>query len=146
MMLAAARYVRTATGPTSGSYGTTRTQGYFDAARKVSPLVTKLDSGTPSVSAFRLEEAGWWQIETGGLFTANCNIAICRGGFATANELASNGTAGTATPVAPVSLCVLREFSVLEQVMIAWTLATAAATMTLRDDNNHVSFTYLGAV
>lgn len=140
MVIAAARYVRTATGPTSGSYGTSRTQGYFDAARKVSSMVTKLDSGSPSVSAFRLEEAGWWMIETGALFSANCTLSICRGGFATANELASSGS------VAAPNVCALREFSALEQVMIAWTIATSAATMTLRDDNNHVAFTYLGAV
>jgi hypothetical protein len=138
MAQAMARYVRTATGPTSGTYGTGRTQGYFDTARKSSPFVVATTSGTPSVSSFQLKAAGVWEICTDAMFSSNATVSICRAGFAVANEIAASGQ------IVNPSCHVLREFDFNATIQIAWTILTTASTMTLRDDNNFVSFLYHG--
>lgn len=141
MSLAVARYVQTAVKRSNGASFTAATiQGYYDAARKPSPLVVHTTSATPLVSSFQLKGAGTWLIIVNGQWGASVSsIAICRAGIAQANTIAKSGS------VVNPNVSALREFSYNDSIQIAWT--TPAVDMTqASDDQNFVSFEYLGAL
>lgn len=138
MVLAVARFVNTTTTRSNGSAYTAATiQGYYDTARDPSPLVVHTTSGTPLVSNFQLKGAGWWLVVVNGEWAGSASIAICRGGIAQANRIAKSGA------VANPNVSALREFNYNDNIQIAWT-TPAAAMVQASEDQNFVSFAYLG--
>lgn len=135
---AQARFIQTSTTRSDASAFTATTiQGYYNTARKPSPLVVHTTSGTPLVSNFQLKAAGSWLIIANGQWSAASSLAICRNGIAQANTMAKSGS------VVNPNVGVLRELSYNDNIQIAWT--TPAGNMVQSsDDQNFVSFAYLG--
>lgn len=138
MALAVARFVNTTTTRSNGAAYTAATiQGYYDTARKPSPLVVHTTSGTPLVSNFQLKGAGSWLIVGNGEWAGVASIQIGRGGITQANRMAKSGS------VANPNVTLLREFNYNDNIQIAWT-TPAAAMVQASEDQNFVSFEYLG--
>jgi len=139
-MLSFARYVNTATQRSDATnYTATSIQGWMPTARKVSPLVTAANSGTPAVSQWTLLAPGVWTIVANVQFSAASSLYICRGGFATANIMAGSGS------VVNPNVTIVREFNANDVIMLRWT--TPVGTMVQgSDDVNFVSFAYHGPI
>jgi hypothetical protein len=145
MALATARFVQTGTqNSTPANWGTTLVQGWYNTVRKATPqptpLVTHVVSGTPSISSFFLQAPGLWLITAAVVFNGQSGtLSLCRNGILPANTMI------TSSVVATPCCSILREFDVGDAVVSAWKPVAAAAMLQASDDQNFISFAYLGA-
>jgi hypothetical protein len=138
---AVARYVQLGTqNSTPANYASGNVQGWFNTIRKASDLVLPIETGTPKVTTFQLLQNGWWIIEANAVFSVTSTLNICLNGIGATAVMAKSGLITTPNVV------VQREFSVNSQIMIRWDLSGSGTMTQGADDQNHVSFTCLGAV
>jgi hypothetical protein len=138
MSLALARFVATLTTRSTGvAFTATTIQGYYDVARKPSPLVVHTTSGSPLVSNFQLKAAGTWLIVANSEWAGASSLAICRNGIAQANRMAKSGS------VTNPNVTLMRELNYSDNIQVAWT-TPAAAMVQASEDQNFISFEYLG--
>jgi hypothetical protein len=138
---AVARYVQLGTqNSTPANYASGNVQGWYNTTRKGSDLVLPIESGTPKVTAFQLLAPGWWIIEANAKFSVTATLNICLNGIGTSTVMAMSGLINSP------NVTVAREFSVNSQIMTRWDLSGSGTMTQAADDQNHISFTYLGAV
>jgi hypothetical protein len=139
MALACARYRQTGTQRSNATNWATGDNLWYNTIQKDSPLVTKTDSGTPSVSAFTLNANGVWLIVIDWAFSVNSNVYL-RGSTTADARAGSSGGGGYG------SLTVCREFNYAQQLWVMWQGASATMLQGSDPDLNSISFTFLGAI